>query len=70
MAGAGREATHAALALLEVNSPLGDTRITTALPSQLHPMADIAELMKTAGPVRNVERGNGQCGAEEIAARL
>jgi monoamine oxidase len=61
--------TEAALALLEANNALGDTLAGTSLLNQLYSMANLAELVKTPGPVRNLVGGNSRL-PEAMAAAL
>jgi monoamine oxidase len=61
--------SDATLALLDANAALGDTLDQTSLLNQLYSQANLAELIKTPGPVQNVVGGNSRL-PEAMAARL
>jgi monoamine oxidase len=61
--------SDAALALLAANGALGDTLAETSLLNQLYSQANLAELIKTPGPVQNVVGGNSRL-PEAMARRL
>jgi monoamine oxidase len=54
----GEALSAAALRLLEVNNAYGDTLAETSLLNLFYVQANIAEILKTRGPIQNVEGGN------------
>jgi monoamine oxidase len=55
---AARGVSPAALSLLEVNNSLGDTLTQTSLLNLLYSQANVADIVRVGGPVRNVVGGN------------
>jgi len=64
-----RGVSEAALALLDVNNAFGDTLAQTTLLHLHYTQANLTELLKTPGPVRNVVGGNQRL-PEAMAAAL